>query len=56
MANKITHINVEGLDVELISKPGLKNIYLRVKPPEGLVSVSAPSGVSLELILSLIHI
>ena len=50
MANKITHINVEGLDVELISKPGLKNIYLRVKPPEGLISVSAPSGVSLELI------
>ncbi|MBQ6774145.1 MAG: M48 family metallopeptidase [Synergistaceae bacterium] len=47
---KVSHINIAGLDIELTSKPGLKNIYLRVKPPEGIISVSAPSGVSLELI------
>ena len=50
MANKITHINTSGLDIELIEKTGIKNIYLRVKPPEGIISVSAPSGFSLELI------
>lgn len=43
-------INIQGLDIELTSKQGLKNIYLRVKAPEGIVSISAPSGVSLDLI------
>ena len=50
MAKRITHVNISGLDIALTTKPSLKNINLRVKPPEGIISVSAPSGLSLELI------
>ena len=47
---KITRINIQGLDIELTRKPRLKNIYLRVRAPDGIICATAPSGVEQELI------
>lgn len=34
-------MNVDGLEVQVVRKP-IKNMYLRVKPPDGNVVISAP--------------
>lgn len=36
------NINIDGLDIKLIKKRALKNLYIRVKEPNGAVVVSAP--------------
>lgn len=38
------NINIDGLDIKLIKKRVLKNLYIRVKEPNGAVVVSAPIG------------
>lgn len=38
------NINIDGLDIKLIKKRALKNLYIRVKEPNGAVVVSAPIG------------
>jgi len=41
----ISKLNVEigGIPIEIVKKQNLKNLYIRVNPPEGEVVVSAPS-------------
>ncbi|MCD7716052.1 MAG: M48 family metallopeptidase [Lachnospiraceae bacterium] len=39
---------IGGLPVEIIRKSNLKNLYIRVKPPEGNVTVSTPMDVKKE--------
>ena len=34
---------IGGMPVEIIKKKNLKNLYIRVNPPEGSVTVSTPS-------------
>ena len=45
---------IANFDVEIIRKSGLKNIYIRVKPPDGKITVSASPKVSNEVISNLI--
>ena len=35
-------MNIGGLTIEIIRKSNLKNLYIRVNPPEGDVTVSSP--------------
>lgn len=39
-------LTIGGLNVEVSRKKNLKNLYIRVVPPEGDVTVSAPYGLS----------
>lgn len=41
-------IIIGGLPIEIIKKNNLKNLYIRVNPPEGNVTVSAPIEVKTE--------
>lgn len=34
---------IGGMPIEIIKKKNLKNLYVRVNPPEGTVTVSTPS-------------
>lgn len=43
-------VTIGGLPVEITRKSGLKNLYIRVNPPEGTVSVSAPGEAATEAI------
>ncbi len=43
-------IVIGGLPIELIRKTNQKNLYIRVNPPEGTITVSAPKDASLEAI------
>lgn len=47
-SNETTMIG--GLPVEIIQKSNLKNLYIRVNPPEGTITVSAPMDASQEAI------
>ena len=38
-------IEIGGLPVEIIRKSNLKNLYVRVNPPDGKVTVSSPTDV-----------
>lgn len=49
MTSKET-IVVGGLEVDVIRKSALKNMYIRINPPEGDVSVSAPNGTDDEVV------
>ena len=42
----VSVIVVEGLSVRLTRKPDLKNTYIRINPPDGDVTVSAPAKLS----------
>lgn len=37
---------IAGIPISITRKPSLKNLYIRVNPPEGEVTVSAPSDAS----------
>lgn len=37
-------VEINGLQIRIIKKKNLKNLYLRVNPPEGDVTVSVPAG------------
>lgn len=37
-------VKISGLQIEVIRKKNLKNLYIRVNPPEGDVTVSVPVG------------
>lgn len=39
---------IGGLPIEIIRKNSLKNLYIRINPPEGSVTVSAPAELSNE--------
>lgn len=41
------HIEVDGISIEILRKP-IKNLHLRIYPPDGLVRVSAPLRLSLK--------
>lgn len=41
-------IIINGLPIEIIKKQNLKNLYIRVNPPEGNVTVSTPTELSNE--------
>lgn len=41
-------IAIGGLPAEIIRKKNLKNLYIRVNPPEGTVTISAPAELSIE--------
>lgn len=49
MTSKET-LTIGGIPVELTRKSNLKNMYIRVNPPQGIVSVSAPNEVDDETI------
>ena len=49
MTSKET-LTIGGIPVELTRKSNLKNLYIRVNPPQGIVSVSAPNEVDNETI------
>lgn len=50
MLKKQTHsIEIDDLSVRIIRKP-IKNIYIRIEPPDGQVSISAPLGANLDLL------
>ena len=49
MTNKTT-VTIGGLPVEITQKSSLKNMYIRVNPPEGIITVSAPSDTDEETI------
>lgn len=36
------------LTIEVTRKKNLKNLYIRVKPPEGDITVSAPTGITMD--------
>ena len=36
------------LTIEVIRKKNLKNLYIRVKPPEGDITVSAPAEITMD--------
>ncbi|HHU07923.1 MAG TPA: M48 family metallopeptidase, partial [Clostridiaceae bacterium] len=38
-------MNIEGLEITVVRKR-IKNLYLRVLPPDGSISISAPRNVS----------
>lgn len=38
----ISHEVIGGIPIEIIKKKNLKNLYIRVNPPEGEVTVSSP--------------
>ena len=46
---------VEGLNVSITRKPNLKNTYIRVNPPNGDVTVSAPAKLSDEEVSELVR-
>lgn len=37
-------VRIGGLQMEVIRKKNLKNLYIRVNPPEGEITVSVPAG------------
>ena len=37
-------MEISGLQIQILKKRNLKNLYIRVNPPEGNVTVSAPAG------------
>ena len=37
-------VEISGLQIKVLKKKNLKNLYIRVNPPEGDVTVSAPMG------------
>ena len=39
----ISEAIIGGMPIEIIKKKNLKNLYIRVNPPEGSVTVSTPS-------------
>ena len=41
------HIEIDGIVIEILRKP-IKNMHLRIYPPDGLVRVSAPLRLSLQ--------
>lgn len=41
---------IGGLSVEITRKSSLKNMYIRVNPPEGIITVSAPNNIGDEAI------
>lgn len=41
-------IQISGLPIEIIRKTSLKNLYIRVNPPEGKITVSTPIELSNE--------
>lgn len=41
-------LEIDGLTVEIVRKHNLKNLYIRVNPPEGNVTVSTPTELSNE--------
>jgi len=43
------HIEIDGIPIEILRKP-IKNMHLRIYPPDGLVCVSAPLKLSLQYI------
>ena len=36
-------MEISGLQIQILKKRNLKNLYIRVNPPEGNVTVSAPA-------------
>ena len=38
-------LEIAGITITVLRKPGLKNMYLRVKPPLGNAVITAPRGV-----------
>ena len=48
-------ITVEGLNVTLTRKPNQKNTYIRINPPNGDVTVSAPLRLSVEEVSELVR-
>ncbi len=48
--NNNEEIVIGGLSIELIRKANQKNLYIRVNPPEGTITVSAPTDASMEAI------
>lgn len=49
MTNNTTTI-IGGLQIKIIRKSSLKNMYIRVNPPDGIVKVSVPYDISDETI------
>ena len=41
-------IEIGGLQIEVLRKKSLKNMYIRINPPEGDVVVSAPADATYE--------
>lgn len=54
MAKKMTLLAVDGLDVR-ITRKRIKNVHLRVQPPDGRVEVSAPLRTSEALIVDFVR-
>lgn len=42
---KMHYINIDGIDIA-VEKKKIKNVYIRITPPEGEVKVTAPFGTS----------
>ena len=47
-------ISVEGLDIALTRKSALKNLYIRITPPDGSVTASAPLSMSIDEVKSFV--
>lgn len=45
---------IDGLDVHVVRKP-IRNMYLRIKPPEGRVEISAPVRMADAVIVSFVR-
>ena len=48
-------ISVEGLDIALTRKNNLKNLYIRIFPPDGRVTASAPMNMSIDEVKSFVR-
>lgn len=47
-------MNIDGLEVQVVRKP-IKNMYLRIKPPNGVVMISAPRRMAEQTIIDFVR-
>ena len=47
-------MKIDGLEVQVVRKP-IKNMYLRIKPPNGVVMISAPRRMAEQTIIDFVR-
>lgn len=47
-------ISVDGIDITLTRKSAIKNLYIRINPPDGRVTASAPLSMSIDDVKSFV--
>ncbi|MBQ7215174.1 MAG: hypothetical protein IJS39_04240 [Synergistaceae bacterium] len=53
--NQHTLLTVDGLAITLKLRPRQKHTYIRINPPDGNITVSAPESISLDYVKALVQ-